>query len=144
MGIRRPWGRRPCSGGLTKAEIQLDVPRLADGTSISTYAHVGNDPARVLPIGSREALFGFYDLYGNAQELMANAFTAENGFGAVGAYAARGGHFGLDASELRASRRLNSPLFDKMMRRNSWTFSIFPALAFASRWAFPLLAPPQD
>lgn len=104
-------GRDLVAGRLTKAQIQLDLPTLPGGSSISNFAHVGNDPASVLPIGSREPLFGLYDIYGNAQELMANAFSAENGFGAVGAYAARGGHFGLSTNELRASRRVELTAF---------------------------------
>ena len=126
------------AGRLTKPEIQLDVPRLADGTSISTYAHIGNDPARVIPIGSRRALFGFYDLYGNAQELMANAFTAENGFGAVGAYAARGGHFGLDTSELRASRRVELAAFRQDDATKLLDIQYFPRTGIRLAVGFPI------
>lgn len=104
-------GRYLVSGRLTKSAIQSDVPILPSGTTINDFAHAGNDPPNALPIGSREPLFGFYDLFGNAQELMGNAFTAENGFGAVGAYVARGGHFGLDYGELRASRRVELTAF---------------------------------
>ncbi len=99
------------SGRLSKSDIQRDLPTLRAGGSISDYAHIGNDPPNALPIGSRQPLFGFFDLYGNAQELMGNAFTAENGFGAVGAYVARGGHFGLNHTELRASRRVELTAF---------------------------------
>ena len=99
------------SGRMSKSDIQRDLPKLTAGKSITAFAHVGNEPAEVLPIGSREPLFGYYDMYGNAQELMGNAFTAENGYGAVGAYVARGGHFGLHAAELRASRRVELTAF---------------------------------
>ena len=99
-------GRNLASGRLSKAAIQNDLPALPTGSLINDFAHAGNDPPTVLPIGSRQPLFGFYDLLGNAQELMGNSFTAENGFGAVGAFVARGGHFGLDFSELRTSKRV--------------------------------------
>ena len=99
------------SGRLGKRDVQRDLPTFPAGKTISAYAHADNDPPVVLPIGSREPLFGFHDMYGNAQELMGNAFTAENGFGAVGGYVARGGHFGLDHAELRASRRVELTAF---------------------------------
>ncbi len=104
-------GRDLVSGQLAKPDIQRDLPKFPAGKSIAAYAHAGNDPPVVLPIGSREPLFGFHDIYGNAQELMGNAFTAENGFGAVGGYVARGGHFGLDHIALRASRRVELTAF---------------------------------
>ena len=66
-------GRDLVAGRLTRRDVQRDLPRLPAGRSITAHAHVGNDPPVVLPIGSREPLFGYYDLYGNAQELMDNS-----------------------------------------------------------------------
>ena len=99
-------------GGLIgRTALQADLPPIPAGKRITAYAHVGNDPPRVLPIGSRDPLFGLYDIYGNAQELMGNSFTAENGYGAVGGYVARGGHYRLSDDELRASRRIELRVF---------------------------------
>ena len=95
-------GREFVKGQLTKKQLQVDLPSIEAGATILDYAHIEFDPPRLLPIGSRKPLFGIYDMLGNAEELMQNPFTAENGYGAVGAYVARGGHFRLKRDELRA------------------------------------------
>jgi formylglycine-generating enzyme required for sulfatase activity len=98
-------GRDYVQGKLTHDALQADKPFLPPGKKLADFAHLDDEPNHLEPIGSREAWFGFYDLIGNAQELMANPFTAENGFGAVGAYVARGGHFKTRSQDLRVSSR---------------------------------------
>jgi len=131
-------GAEYIAGRITEAELQSDLPSLPSSDRITAYAHVGNDPERVVSIGSRKPLYGFYDLYGNAQELMGNVFTAENGFGAVGGYVARGGHYALNADELRASRRIELRVFRRDDRDGSLQIQYFPNTGLRLAMGFPI------
>lgn len=104
-------GREFVEGKISRDQLQGDLPPMAVGKTLQDYAHLGNDPQRLLPIGSKQPLFGFYDLIGNAGELMLNPFTAENGFGAVGAYVVRGGSYRLPRDQFRVSMRDEQPAF---------------------------------
>ena len=104
-------GRDLAAGTLDRASFQADMPFIQPGESLSTYAHVDSKPQALMPIGSRAPWFGFHDMIGSVQELMQNPFTAENGFGAVGGYVARGGHFRTAISDLRVSSRTELSIF---------------------------------
>lgn len=109
-------------GDFPRNVLQADLPPIAPGATLDDYAHINNSPPRLTAIGSRKDLFGFYDLLGNADELMQNPFTSENGYGAVGAYVARGGHFRLPLEEVRVSKRVELTVF----RRDEQTGEFFP------------------
>ena len=131
-------GRDYVTGRIGRTELQADLPPIPAGKRITAYAHVENDPPRVLPIGSREALFGLYDMYGNAQELMDNKFTAENGYGAVGGYVARGGHYQLSADELRASRRVELRVFRLDEKSGEPQIQYFPRTGIRLAIGYPV------
>jgi len=99
------------AGRITREALQGDIPLLPAGRTLRDFAHLGNDPQRLLPIGSKDRLFGVYDMMGNAGELMLNPFTAENGFGAVGAYVSRGASYRLAVDQYRVSMRDEQPAF---------------------------------
>ena len=136
-------GQEFAAGGMSKTEFQTDLPRTRPGKTIKHHAHVGSDPSRPLPIGSREPLFGIYDMLGNAQELMLNPFTAENGFGAVGAYVARGGHFRLAPKELRVSRRVELQAFRLDEATNSFVIQYFPLTGIRTVIGYPVIGAAQ-
>jgi formylglycine-generating enzyme required for sulfatase activity len=92
-------------GRIGRTAMQAEIPDLGDGLTLEDVAHLGRNPDRVIAVGSRRAVDGIYDIFGNAAELMQNAFTSEIGYGAVGGYVARGGHFRLTAPEIRVSMR---------------------------------------
>ncbi|MCY4463669.1 MAG: pre-peptidase C-terminal domain-containing protein [Albidovulum sp.] len=136
-------GGKYVAGEITKAEFQADLPRVAPGTTILRHAHVGSDPPRPLPIGSREPLFGIFDMLGNAQELMLNPFTAENGYGAVGGYVARGGHYRLKPEELRISRRVELQAFRFDEDRDSIVIQFFPLTGIRLVVGYPVFGAAQ-
>ena len=127
------------AGRINKTEFQADLPRIKPGTTIKHHAHIGSDPPQPLPIGSRKPLFGIYDMFGNAQELMLNPFTAENGFGAVGAYVARGGHFRLSPKEVRVSRRVELQAFRLDEATNSFVIQYFPLTGIRAVVGYPVI-----
>ncbi len=132
-------GREFAAGKMSKTEFQSDLPRVEPGTTIKRHAHIESDPPRLLPIGSKKPLFGIYDMLGNAQELMLNPFTAENGFGAVGAYVARGGHFRLNSKELRVSRRVELQAFRLDESTNSFVIQYFPLTGMRPVIGYPVI-----
>ena len=136
-------GQEFVAGRMSKTEFQTDLPRTEPGTTIKHYAHIGSDPPRPLPIGSRKPLFSIYDMLGNAQELMLNPFTAENGFGAVGAYVARGGHFRLSPEELRVSRRVELQAFRLDESTNSYVIQYFPLTGIRTVIGYPVIGAAQ-
>ena len=64
-------------------------------------------------IGRWKPTYGFYDLFGNVQELMVHTFTAELIQGKVGALTVRGGSFNDDASRLRTSYRAELGIYQR-------------------------------
>ena len=132
-------GRDFVAGRINKVQLQSDLPPIKSGATIVRYAHVGSDPPRLLPIGSREPFFGVYDLLGNAQELMLNPFTAENGFGAVGAYVARGGHFRLAPNETRVSRRVELQAFRLEESSGNFVIQYFPLTGIRVVVGYPVI-----
>ena len=123
--VARGGGQR-VKGKITPPQMQTDLPPLPEGKPIEAFAHIDNDPQYMLPIGSREPLFGFYDMLGNAMELMQNPFTSENGFGAVGGYVARGGSYKTKKQDLRVSNRTEWPAFRRDDVTNSMVLQSFP------------------
>ena len=117
-------------GAITREELQLDRPAETAGSAIEQYAHISNSPPRLLPIGSKKPLFGIYDMFGNAEELMGNFFTSENGFGAVGAFVARGGNYRLGPTEVRVSRRVEVNQFVLDTDRDEFRIQYFPTVGF--------------
>ena len=136
-------GGKYAAGELGKAEFQADLPQVPPGATILRHAHVGSDPPRPLPIGSREPLFGIFDMLGNAQELMLNPFTAENGYGAVGGYVARGGHYRLHPEELRVSRRVELQAFRLDEDRDSIVIQYFPLTGIRLVVGYPVFGAAQ-
>ena len=136
-------GQEFAAGRMSKTEFQTDLPRTKPGKTIRHHAHVGSEPPRPLPIGSREPLFGIYDMLGNAQELMLNPFTAENGFGAVGAYVARGGHFRLAPKDLRVSKRVELQAFRLDESTNSFVIQYFPLTGIRTVIGYPVIGAAQ-
>ena len=136
-------GQEFAAGKMSKTEFQADLPQVEPGTTIKLHAHIDSDPPRLLPIGSKKPLFGIYDMLGNAQELMLNPFTAENGFGAVGAYVARGGHFRLDSKELRVSRRVELQAFRLDESKNSFVIQYFPLTGMRAVIGYPVIGAAQ-
>ena len=132
-------GARYVAGEISKQEFQSDLPQVQPGTTILRHAHVGSDPPRPLAVGSKEPLFEIYDLFGNVQELMLNPFTAENGYGAVGGYVARGGHFRLSQEELRVSRRVELQAFRLDERQNSFVLQFFPLTGIRLVVGYPVI-----
>ncbi len=118
------------TGGITREELQLDRPKQATGTGLLEFAHVGNKPDRLIPIGSKKPLFGLYDMLGNVEELMGNPFTSENGFGAVGAYVARGGNYRLQPEDVRVSKRTEFNQFILDPDRDQFLIQYFPTVGF--------------
>jgi formylglycine-generating enzyme required for sulfatase activity len=59
---------------------------------------------------------GFFDLFGNVQELMAQMFRTEFIQGKVGALTVRGGSFRQDADKIRASMRSELDFYKKSIR----------------------------
>jgi DNA-binding ferritin-like protein len=64
-------------------------------------------------IGRWQSTYGFHDLFGNVQELMAQTFTAEIIQGKVGALTVRGGSFNDNASRLRSSLRTELGIYQR-------------------------------
>jgi hypothetical protein len=62
-------------------------------------------------IGRWKPSFGFYDMFGNVQELTSGLFATEMNQGKVGALAARGGSYLDDMSRVRVSLRTEVPLY---------------------------------
>lgn len=56
-------------------------------------------------IGRKQATYGFYDLFGNVQELTANLFAAEGIQGKIGALTVRGGSYYNTPQSIRSSMR---------------------------------------
>ena len=131
-------GREFVKGTLTEGQLQADLPSIEPGATILDYAHIEFDPPRLLPIGSRKPLFGIYDMLGNAEELMQNPFTAENGYGAVGAYVARGGHFRLKRDELRVSKRVEHPAFRRDDTTREFVIGYFPNTGIRLTVGYPV------
>lgn len=69
-------------------------------------------------IGRFKPTYGFHDLFGNVQELMANLFTAESIQGKVGALSVRGGDFAQNAQKIRVSMRSELDIYAKDARTN--------------------------
>ncbi|MER9554338.1 SUMF1/EgtB/PvdO family nonheme iron enzyme [Mesorhizobium sp. M0323] len=132
-------GRDFAEGKLTRDALQADVPFIPSGKTLSNYAHVDKDPSHLEPIGSREGWFGFHDMLGNAEELMGNPFTAENGFGAVGAYVARGGNFRVPSSEIRVSMRVELTLFRRDDATGAMNFQYFPHTGIRLALGLPIV-----
>ncbi|WP_161632281.1 SUMF1/EgtB/PvdO family nonheme iron enzyme [Aliihoeflea sp. 2WW] len=132
-------GREFVAGRLTRDQLQGDVPALPEGKTIKDFAHVGSDPQRLVPIGSRDPLFGVYDILGNAEELMQNPFTAENGYGAVGAYVGRGGHYRMAQEELRVSRRVELTAFQRDEATGQFVTQYFPYTGLRLAMGYPIV-----
>lgn len=126
------------AGDLTRANLHEDQPVLEIGKNVRSYAHLSSDPPRLLPIGSRRVLHGFHDLIGNAQELMQNSFTSENGFGAVGGAVARGGHFRTKFEDFRISRRVELTPFRKSEATGRFYEQAFPLTGVRLALGLPL------
>lgn len=83
-------------------------------TEIKRYAWTrgnsqGRGPARIARV---EPVNGFYDLFGNVQELTADLFRADFIQGKIGGFSARGGSFfDTDDPPLRVSQRVEVPIY---------------------------------
>lgn len=82
---------------------------------ISEYAVVASDggrkKGRARAIGSRKAVSGVYDIFGNVAEYMAEPYTMDYGFGTVGGRVARGGSYFNTPTTLSVAKRIEVPLF---------------------------------
>lgn len=79
---------------------------------LAKYAVIKGAGAKILRIGTRDpSPGGFYDLFGNVQELTADLFQAEIGQGKAGALTVRGGSVDTDTREMRAAYRAEMPLY---------------------------------
>ncbi|QFR33587.1 SUMF1/EgtB/PvdO family nonheme iron enzyme [Ancylobacter sp. TS-1] len=136
-------GEEFIAGTITRQSLQTDVPAMPSGTFLQDFAHLGNEPQRLLPIGSRKKLFGFYDVIGNAGELMLNPFTAENGFGAVGAYVSRGGSYRLPSEQFRISMRDEQPAFRRDDVSKSLLVQNFPYVGIRLALGLPVIGSTQ-
>ena len=67
-------------------------------------------------IGRWKPTYGFYDLFGNVQELTADLFRAESIQGKVGALTVRGGSFTHQARDIRVSMRSELDIYKKSPR----------------------------
>lgn len=132
-------GRDLAAGKLDRASFQADVPYIPPGESLTNYSHIDSKPQSLMPIGSREPWFGFHDMIGSVQELMQNPFTAENGFGAVGGYVARGGHFRTAVGDVRVSSRTELSIF--MIEENTGRIEInyFPNTGIRLALGLPIV-----
>ncbi|MEM8685815.1 MAG: SUMF1/EgtB/PvdO family nonheme iron enzyme [Pseudomonadota bacterium] len=125
-------------GDIDRSELQLDLPSDMAGEAIHEFAHVGLNPSRPIPIGSRRAKYGLYDMIGNVEELMLNAFTTENGFGAVGAYVARGGSFRQAPEEARVSKRVELNHFIRDDATDKFEVQFFPTAGLRLMIGLPI------
>lgn len=119
-------GRDFVSGAIDRAALQNDTPFIPAGKTLNAVAHLDGQPGNLIPIGSREPWFGMHDMLGSAEELMQNPFTAENGFGAVGAYVARGGSFRVSSDAARVSRRVELNVFFRNDDTKEFEVQYFP------------------
>ena len=127
-------------GDITAADLQRPIPAMASGTRLEDFAHVDNQPPRLLPIGSHESLHGFHDIIGNVQELMANRFTSETASGAVGGALARGGSFRTPVSEIRISRRTELTPYRRHEKTGAFFAQSFPLTGMRLAIGLPLNA----
>lgn len=132
-------GRDFVQGKITREQLQGDLPRFEEGKIIKDYAHLDAEPQRLLPIGSRDPLFGIYDMLGNARELMQNSFTAENGYGAVGAYVGRGGHFRSPSDKIRVSSRNELTAFRRDETTKQFVTQYFPYTGIRLVMGYPIV-----
>ncbi len=126
-------------GDLTAQDLQLQLPPLPSGGKLKAYAHIDNTPPRLLPIGARKLLHGFYDMFGNVQELMANPFTSEAGSGAVGGALARGGSFRTALRDMRTSRRTELSVYQRNEATGLFSAQSFPATGMRLAVGAPIL-----
>ncbi|MFW5642374.1 MAG: formylglycine-generating enzyme family protein, partial [Roseicyclus sp.] len=103
-------------GGLEAATSDGFDRRLpVDAGALEEYAVLNTFPRwdAIQPLGfaRRPTPGGFYDLFGNVQELTADVFTAEVGRGKPGGAVARGGALGAKPEQLSAAYRFEVPPF---------------------------------
>lgn len=94
---------------------------LPDGSDLSRFAHFtdrssSKPTAGPMPIGLLAPLYGFHDLYGNAQELTTGWFLSETIYGAAGGLSARGGSVRTPSSDLRPSYRAEIPPYRRELK----------------------------
>ncbi|MEK7990586.1 MAG: SUMF1/EgtB/PvdO family nonheme iron enzyme [Thiotrichaceae bacterium] len=87
------------SSGQTLFEQDLPFER----SDADKYAILQEDNPTL--IGRKQTTYGFYDLFGNVQELTANLFAAEGIQGKVGALTVRGGSYYNTPQNIRSSMR---------------------------------------
>lgn len=82
---------------------------------LEKYAVVKRTGAKILRIGTRDPTpGGFYDVFGNVQELTADLFQAEIGQGKAGALTVRGGSTDTEIKEIRSAYRAEMPLYQAL------------------------------
>ena len=127
-------------GEVTAQDMQLALPPLPSGQGLKTYAHVDSNPPRLLPIGTKKQLHGFFDMFGNVEELVANPFTSEAGSGAVGGAQARGGNFRAAAKDIRSSKRTELTPFRKSEATGRYFYQSLPLTGVRLAIGLPLLS----
>lgn len=102
-------------GGIPLFDQALPFPseRLKDYAW--TKPHSKNRTTR---IGMWQDTYGFYDIFGNVQELTSNLFVAEMTQGKVGALSARGGSFFDQKDKIRSSFRKEINIYQANERRD--------------------------
>jgi len=86
-----------------------------DKTQIDDYVWAKpNSKGKSTRIGRWNASYGFYDLFGNVQELTEGLFNAEMIQGKVGGLTARGGSFQDQSSRIRSSLRTEIQIYNQL------------------------------
>jgi formylglycine-generating enzyme required for sulfatase activity len=126
-------------GEVTAQDMQQELPPLPSGQGLKAYAHVDGTPPRLLPIGTKKLLHGFFDLFGNAQELVGSPFTSEAGSGAVGGAQARGGNFRAAVKDIHSAKRTELTLFLKNENTSKYYYQSLPLTGLRVSIGMPLL-----
>lgn len=90
-------------------DLPVDARSLEDYAVLNTFARW--DSVQPIGFGRHPSPGGFYDLFGNVQELTAELFTAEVGRGKPGGAVARGGALSAKPEQLSSAYRFEVPPF---------------------------------